>query len=169
MKYKGYILLAVTILMYSTLEVVTGAIKNLINPLQLTFLRFFIGGVVMLPLIIKKREKVQGKDLLFFLALGILNIFISAGSLQYAITMGKASTAAILISSNPIFVMLFSSIILKEKVTYNRVVCMLLFHIPEGTIIRILYVGVFVSGIAYVTYMEALKILTASKGAMVFF
>ena len=110
MKYKGYILLAVTVLMFSTLEVVTGAIKNLINPLQLTFFRFFIGGVVMLPLVIKKREKVQGKDLLFFLALGILNIFISAGSLQYAITMGKASTAAILISSNPIFVMLFSSI-----------------------------------------------------------
>ena len=243
MKYKGYILLAVTILMFSTLEVVTGTIKNLINPLQLTFLRFFIGGVVMLPLVIKKREKVQGKDLLFFLALGILNIFISMGSLQYAITMGKASTAAILISSNPIFVMLFSSIILKEKVTYNRVVCMLLgiagitliiykgnvggdtaaslilaifasfnfglytvlgklksegissitmicyssifgslmyvpvllfnniplFYIPEGTVIKILYVGVFVSGIAYVTYMEALKILTASKGAMIFF
>ena len=243
MKYKGYILLAVTVLMFSTLEVVTGAIKNLINPLQLTFLRFFIGGVVMLPLIIKKREKVQGKDLLFFLALGILNIFISAGSLQYAITMGKASTAAILISSNPIFVMLFSAIILKEKVTYNRIACILLgiagitlivykgnmggdtaaslilatfasttfglytvlgklksegissitmicyssifgslmyvpvlllndiplFYIPEGTIIRILYLGVFVSGIAYVTYMEALKILTASKGAMVFF
>ena len=38
MKYKGYILLAVTILMFSTLEVVTGTIKNLINPLQLTFL-----------------------------------------------------------------------------------------------------------------------------------
>jgi len=243
MKYKGYILLAVTILMFSTLEVVTGTLKNLINPLQLTFLRFFIGGVVMLPLVIKKREKVQAKDLLFFLALGILNIFVSMGSFQYAITMGKASTAAILISSNPIFVMLFSSIILKEKVIYNRVVCILLgiagitlivykgnvggdtaaslilaifasltfglytvlgklksegissitmicyssifgslmyvpilllndiplFHIPEGTIIRILYAGVFVSGIAYVTYMEALKILTASKGAMVFF
>jgi len=243
MKYKGYILLMLTILMFSTLEVVTSTIKNLINPLQLTFLRFFIGGVVMLPLVIKKREKVQAKDLLFFLALGILNIFISMSSFQYAITIGKASTAAILISSNPIFVMLFSSIILKEKVTYNRIACILLgiagitlitykgnvggdtavslilaifasltfglytvlgkmksegissitmicyssifgsllyvpvlllndipiFRIPEGTIIRIMYVGVFVSGIAYVTYMEALKILTVSKGAMVFF
>ena len=46
MKYKGYILLAVTVLMFSTLEVVTGTLKNLINPLQLTFLRFFIRGVV---------------------------------------------------------------------------------------------------------------------------
>ena len=42
-------------------------------------------------------------------------------------------------------------------------------YIPKGAFPQILYAGVFLSGIAYVTYMEALKILTASKGAMVFF
>lgn len=70
MKYKGYVLLVLTIFMFSTLEVVTGTMKNLINPLQLTFLRFFIGGVVFLPPAIKKREKVQAKDLLFFWSWG---------------------------------------------------------------------------------------------------
>lgn len=243
MKYKGYVLLGITILMFSTLEVVTSTLKGLINPLQLTFLRFIIGGVVLLPLVIKKREKLQAKDLLFFSALGILNILVSMGSLQLSISMGKASTAAILISSNPIFVVLFSSILLKEKVTLNRIACIVfgmvgitliiykgnvggdtavsltlaiiasltfglytvlgklksegissitmislssifgslmyipillwngipLFYIPQGTILKILYSGVFLSGIAYVTYMEALKILTVSKGAMVFF
>ncbi|HWQ30953.1 MAG TPA: EamA family transporter, partial [Negativicutes bacterium] len=152
-------------------------------------------------------------------------------------------TAAILISSNPIFVLLFSSLILKEKVTFDRIACILfgitgitlviykgntggdtfvslalgilasltfglytvlgklksegvssitmiclssifgsllyvpillfngipLFEIPQGSLFRILYLGVFLSGIAYITYMEALKLLTASKGAMVFF
>jgi len=243
MKYKGYILLGITILMFSTLEVVTSTLKGLINPLQLTFLRFFIGGVVLLPVVIKKREKVQLKDLLFFLGLGILNILISMGSLQLAISMGKASTAAILISSNPIFVLLFSSILLKEKVTFDRIICILLgivgitliiykgnvggdtavsltlgiiasltfglytvlgklksegissitmicissilgsllyvpillwngiplFNIPQGTFLKVLYLGVFLSGIAYITYIEGLKILTAGKGAMVFF
>ena len=243
MKYKGYVLLGITILIFSTLEVVTSTMKNLINPLQLTFIRFLIGGLMLLPLVIKKREKVQSRDLLFFLGLGILNIFISMGSLQLAINMGKASTTAILVSSNPIFVVLFSSILLKEKVTFDRIACILLgiagitlitykgnvggdtfaslilgiiasltfglytvlgklksdgissitmicyssifgsllyvpvllfngiplFHIPEGTTFRILYLGVFISGIAYITYMEALKILTASKGSMVFF
>jgi hypothetical protein len=66
MKYKVIILLAVTILMFSTLEVVTGTIKNLINPLQLTFLRFFIGGSSDAAPGNQKREKVQAKDLLFF-------------------------------------------------------------------------------------------------------
>lgn len=243
MKYKGYILLGITICIFSTLEVVTSTLKGLIDPLQLTFLRFLIGGAVLLPWVIKKREKFQSRDLLFFLCLGILNIFISMGSLQLSINMGKASTAAILISSNPIFVVLFSSIILKEKVTKRKIVCILLgivgitliiykgnvggdtaaslalaviasltfglytvlgklksegissitmiclssifgslmyipvlllkgiplFYIPQGTLLEILYLGVFLSGIAYITYMEALKILTASKGAMVFF
>jgi drug/metabolite transporter (DMT)-like permease len=126
MKYKGYVLLGITILIFSTLEVVTSTLKGLMNPLQLTFLRFIIGGVVLLPLVIKKREKLQAKDLLFFLGLGILNIFISMGSLQLSINMGKASTAAILISSNPIFVMLFSSLLLKEKVTFDRIACIIL-------------------------------------------
>jgi len=243
MEYKGYILLGITILIFSTLEVVTSTLKNLMDPLQLTFLRFLIGGVVLLPLVIKKREKVQPRDLLFFLALGILNILISMGSLQLAVNMGKASTAAILISSNPIFVLLFSSLLLKEKITVDRIVCILfgiagisliiykgntggdtavslvlaiiasltfglytvlgklksegissitmicfssifgsllyvpilllkgipMFEIPQGVFLKILYLGVFLSGIAYITYMEALKILTASKGAMVFF
>jgi drug/metabolite transporter (DMT)-like permease len=243
MKYKGYILLGVTIFMFSTLEVVTSTLKGLINPLQLTFLRFLIGGIVLLPLVIKKREKLLAKDLVFFLSLGILNILVSMGSLQLAINLGKASTAAILISSNPIFVLLFSSILLKEKVNFNKIACMVLgivgisliiykgnvggdtvvslalavvasvtfglytvlgklksegvstitmicyssifgsllylpilllndiplFYIPQGTILKILYLGVFLSGIAYITYIEALKILTASKGAMVFF
>lgn len=66
MKYKGYILLMLTILMFSTLEVVTSTIKNLINPLQLTFLRFFIGGVVMLPLVIKKEKRCKLRIYYFF-------------------------------------------------------------------------------------------------------
>ena len=89
MKYKGYVLLGITILFFSTLEVVTSTLKGIINPLQLTFLRFLIGGVVLLPIVIKRKEKMQAKDLLFFLGLGILNILISMGSLQLAISIGK--------------------------------------------------------------------------------
>ena len=243
MKYRGYILLGITVLIFSTLEVVTSTLKGIINPLQLTFIRFFIGGLVLLPLVITKKEKLYKKDWLFFLGLGALNIFISMGALQLSINMGKASTAAILISSNPIFVMFFSALILKEKATFDKIACIVLgmagisliifkgntggdtaislilallasltfglytvlgklksegvssitmisissilgsllyipvllylklpvFYIPQASILKVAYLGIFLSGIAYITYMEALKILTASKGSMVFF
>ncbi|MDF2890244.1 MAG: putative rane protein [Clostridia bacterium] len=243
MKYKGYILLAITIVIFSTLEVVTSTLKGIIHPLQLTFVRFFIGGFTLLPFVIAKREKLDKKDWLFFLGLGLLNIFISMGALQLSISLGKASTAAILISSNPIFVMLFSAVILKEKATFDKIACIVLgmvgisliiykgntggdtavslilallasftfglytvlgklksegvssismisissilgslfyipvllyyklplFYIPQTSILKVAYLGVFLSGIAYITYMEALKLLSASKGSMVFF
>jgi drug/metabolite transporter (DMT)-like permease len=243
MKYKGYILLGITILIFSTLEVVTSTIKGIISPLQLTFIRFFIGGLILLPFAIVKKDKLYKKDWLFFMGLGVLNIFISMGALQLSIHMGKASTAAILISSNPIFVMLFSALILKEKATIDKLACIVLgmagilliiykgnsggdtalslalgflasltfglytvlgklksegvssitmisissilgsllyipvllylklpiFYIPQAAILKMAYLGIFCSGIAYITYMESLKLLTASKGSMVFF
>ncbi|MHB1395045.1 MAG: DMT family transporter [Clostridia bacterium] len=88
-------------------------------------MRFFIGGITLLPFVLRTKDNITKKDLLFLLGLGILNIVISMGSLQLAISTGKASTSAILISSNPIFVLMFSSIFLKEKVSKDKIVCLL--------------------------------------------
>lgn len=242
-KLKGYIYLGITILIFSTLEVVSSSLKGLIHPTQLIFIRFLIGGLALLPWVIVKKEKITIKDWMFFAGLGILNTVISMGSLQLAISMGKASTAAILISSNPIFVVMFSYLLLKEKITKNSIICMILgiigitliiykgsstgdtamslflgivasltfalysvlgkmkadnissitmislsaiigaictiplllymglpiFHLPKEAFFRILYLGLILSGFAYITFIEALKILSASKGSMVFF
>lgn len=242
-KAKGYIYLGITILLFSTLEVVSITLKSFINPIQLTFFRFLIGGITLLPWVIIKKEKICFKNFLFFAGLGLLNTVISMGSYQLAISMGKASTTAIIMSANPVFVVLFSSIILKEKITKDKILCVLLgvlgiilimykgdssvgnamtsvlaligsitfalytvlgkmkadnissitmislsaifgsifyipillylklpiFYVPIEGLGRILYLGIFVSGVAYITFIEALKILSASKGSMVFF
>lgn len=243
MKYKGYIYLAITILLFSTIEVVSSTLKGLIDPFQLTFMRFVVGGLTLLPFVLFNREKVTLKDMLFFAGLGILNVLISMSCFQLAIELGKASTVAILISSNPVFVAVFSMLLLKEKITKERIICIIfgiigislviykgnsggdtveglilgvlasltfalytvlgkfkadnissvtmvcwssllgsalyipillykhlpLFYIPQGSLIQILYLGILVSGVAYVVYMKALQNLPASKGSMVFF
>ena len=240
---KGYVYLCITIFIFSTLEVISVTLKNVIHPIQLTFVRFLIGGITLLPWVIFKKEKISLKDILFFAGLGLLNTGISMGSYQLAISMGKASTAAIILSANPVFVVLLSSIILKEGITKDKILCILLgvlgvilimyksdsssgsfgslffaliasitfalytvlgkmksdsissitmislsaifgsiyyipvllyldlpiFYIPLEGIIRVLYLGIFISGIAYITFIEGLKILGASKGSMVFF
>jgi len=242
-KLKGYLYLGITIMIFSTLEVVSSSLKGLIHPTQLIFIRFLIGGLALLPWVIAKKEKISKKDWLFFAGLGILNPVISMGSLQIAISLGKASTAAILISSNPIFVVMFSVLLLKEKVTKNNILCMILgvvgitliiykggsggdtaislflgifssltfglysvlgkkkadnvssitmislsaiigslctipvllymglpvLYFPKEGFFRIMYLGLILSGLAYITFIEALKILSASKGSMVFF
>jgi drug/metabolite transporter (DMT)-like permease len=242
-KTKGYIYLGIAILAFSTLEVVSSSLKGLFHPLQLSFLRFMVGGIALLPWVITKKEKISPRDWLFFSGLGILNTVISMGSLQMAISMGKASTAAILASSNPVFVLIFSALLLKEKPTKNSIICIMfgiigisliiykgntsgdtavslllgviasltfglytvlgkrkaenistitmislsaiigsictipillfmklpVFYLPAEGLIRIVYLGLFGSGYAYIALIEALKILSASKGSMVFF
>ena len=91
-KLKGYLYLGITIMIFSTLEVVSSSLKGLIHPTQLIFIRFLIGGLALLPWVIAKKEKISKKDWLFFAGLGILNPVISMGSLQIAISLGKAST-----------------------------------------------------------------------------
>ena len=240
---KGYLLLSFTILAFSTLEVVSAPMKGMINPLALTFLRFLIGGIFLLPFVLIKKEKVKYKDMVVFLLLGGLNVFVSMSCLQASVFFGKASTTAMLISSNPIFVMLFSIFILKEKLTWKNATAMgfgmiglalissrfssggdslagvtfgiiasltfglytvlsklksnsvsslsmityssllgCLFYlpvfalkginpiaIPHEYFTSLVYMGVVLSGMAYVTYIEALKILGASKGSVTFF
>lgn len=242
-KIKGYIFLIFTILMFSTIEVVSYPIKKFMGPFQLTFLRFFIGGVCLLPFALANRDKLKAKDYLYFAALGALNVVVSMSCLQAAIFFGKASTAAVIISSNPIFVMIFSVALLGEKMEKKRlaaiglgivglliimsrynsggdtlegiilaIIGMVIFSLytvlskmksesvssitmisysaifgsllyipyfiasginpinfPVESILRLLFLGVIVSGIAYYTYIEALKILGAGKGSMVFF
>lgn len=242
-RIKGYIYLGITILIFSTLEVVSSSLKGIIHPFQLIFIRFLLGGLALLPWVIVKKEKLSKEDWIFFTGLGLLNTVISMGSLQLAISMGKASTAAILISSNPIFVVMFSAILLKEKITKNNIACMILglvgiiliiyktdsagdtplslllglisslafalytvlgkkkadnissitmislsaimgsictipilifmglpvLYFPKEGFFRLMYLGLVLSGFAYITFMEALKILSASKGSMVFF
>ncbi len=244
-KIKGYVFLAFTILMFSTFEVVSYPLKAFMGPLQLTFLRFIIGGLSLLPFVLLNRNenKLKRKDYFYFAVLGALNVGVSMGCMQAAIFFGKASTAAVIVSSNPIFVMMFSIFLLKEKLEKNRLIAILFglvglifiasrynsggdsfagvflailgtvvfalytvlskmksenvssiamisyssifgslvyipyfivsginpINIPSETIIRLLFLGVIVSGLAYYTYIEALKILGAGKGSMVFF
>ncbi len=242
-KIKGYLLLAFTILCFSTMEVVSAPWKGRIDPLGITFLRFFMGGMFLLPFVLYRKEKLTPKDLLFFLGLGVLNVFVSMSCLQMSVFFGKASTTAMLISSNPIFVMLFSVFILKEKLTRKRLAAVLFgltglavissrfgaggdsfagigfgllasmtfglytvlgklksesvsalsmtafsslfgclfylpvfigqrmnpFAVPVESLPTLLYMGIVLSGLAYITYVEALKILGAGKGSVTFF
>ena len=46
---KGYIYILITAFAFSTMEIVGKMISNQLNPLQMTFLRFFIGGLILLP------------------------------------------------------------------------------------------------------------------------
>jgi drug/metabolite transporter (DMT)-like permease len=97
-----------------------------ISPYAITAWRFLIGGFIMLPFAIrdirKRKDSIRAGDFVGFALAGILNVCISMLCLQFSIYYGKANLAALIVSSNPLFVTIFAASLIKEKISRLQVV-----------------------------------------------
>lgn len=116
MNRKGILWILLTALIFSTMEIASKAVATSINPFQLTFLRFLIGGVTLLLLNLRHRPVLRKEDVPFFLLNGFLCVVLSMTLFQLALLFAKASTVAILISTNPIFTVPLAVWLLRERV-----------------------------------------------------
>ena len=116
----------ITALCFATLEPISAQIATNINPAVMTAIRFVIGGIILLPFaftaIKKQNIKITYKTLTNLFLLSVLLIGTSMVPLQYAVLEAKKanlSTAvvAIIFCCNSVFTAIFSSIILKEKIS----------------------------------------------------
>jgi drug/metabolite transporter (DMT)-like permease len=125
---KGYLYIVLAAVIFSTMELVGKMISTNINPYQLTFLRFLIGGLILLPFSIKeikaKKLKFHLNDYMFFLFTGILCVAIGMTLFQLAVLYAKASTVAIVFSANPMFTVPFAFFILKEAITKKTILAL---------------------------------------------
>lgn len=114
---------------FSTYEVVSKTIIGKVDPFQINFLRFFIGGsLLFLFLLIKRDVKIDRKSLMIVSAAGILNVVFSMNLLQLSLNVAyaKAAVVAVIFSSNPIFVSIFAAVMDKEKITLFKAAGMFL-------------------------------------------
>ena len=246
---KGLIFLILTVVLFSTFEVTCKLVGERLHPLQVSLFRFFIGGVVLLPFAIYRIYKTKTVISWGFLGsmaiLGIVNILISMGLIQFGLLTTPASTTAVIFSSNPLFVALFAALILKEGISTSKalgmvtglvgvfilfmdkielasilssgpglvlmaaitfalytvlgkrltlkntdslvmtsisfiigsfilVPFMIVFNVPllawdVQVLPHIIYLGVFVSGLAYMLYFYGLANINTSAGALIYF
>ncbi len=129
MKIKPYIYCLITISFFSTLEVAGKLVRSDISPYAITILRFFLGGLFLLPFALKeiytKKTKVGFRAFAGFSVSGILFVCLSMLLLQLAVYYGKVALSAVLISSNPLFVIIFATILLREKTTKYQIFSLL--------------------------------------------
>lgn len=153
---NGILYVLITAILFVTLEPVSKLIASDVNPYAITFWRFIIGSVVLIPLAIAKIKKekihISIKDLAIMTLLGILFICISMISLQLGVKKADSpSIIAIIFSSNSIFTIIFAMFILKEKPNKNKIVALVLGAIgviacadlSAGTNIESVLLGVF--------------------------
>lgn len=125
MKRIGYLMVLGAIGLFSTIEVVSrylqvhGDTEAPVGALQLAALRFFLGGLFLLPLVALTR----GKDVwravrtrpLSILLLGAVGVFLTFFLFHRGVASATASSAAVVFSMNPIFTALLAAPVLGER------------------------------------------------------
>ena len=133
------------------------------SSIQVTAVRLTIGAVLFLLLLLIRSPKdlrIRLRDVPLFLALGVISILFFTICYFTAITMLPLSTAAILLYTSPIWVMLMSVLFFHEKFTSRKLLalamafggCILVAGISGGSIsLAGLFFGLG-SGFGYALY-----------------
>ena len=106
----------------------TKAVLEKLDPFSIIVLRFGIGALFLLLLLVLKRIRllVSIKYLRHLIILGILGVFVHQILQATALLTINASSAGWLISLSPIFTVILSILFLHEKMTITRAVGMVL-------------------------------------------
>ena len=128
---NGVLFALLTAILFVTLEPVSKLIAGSVNPFAMTFWRFLIGSLILLPFAIvkikKEKVKITPLDLLKMALLGVLCICISMLSLQIAVKKADTpSLIAIIFSANSVFTICLAVLINKEKITANKILALIL-------------------------------------------
>lgn len=113
------------------MEVALKLAGSALDPLQLTFLRFTGGGIVLLPFGVaemrRKGARLTPGLLGYYLLLGTLCVPLSMVLFQYGILYSNAATAAVLFCTNPIATAVLAHFFAKDdKLTKGKVLSVLI-------------------------------------------
>jgi drug/metabolite transporter (DMT)-like permease len=107
--------------------VVSKAVLDIIPPFVLLSLRLILGVLcLLLILTINKKWMLSKQHIFQALLVGFVGYGISLGFQFTGTKLSTASNAALVTSASPVFILLFGVWILKERVTRNRVIALLL-------------------------------------------
>ena len=116
---KVIVYICITAFLFGTMEVALKIAGTGLDSLQLTFLRFMIGGLILLPFglgeIKQRGTEIKAPDFGWMLAVGIMGIPVSMLCFQLGVERCNAATAASLICLNPLFTMWIAHLFTSEK------------------------------------------------------
>lgn len=127
---KGYLYILLATFLFSTMEIALKLTAGSFNAVQLTFLRFLIGSLVLMPPAFKQLKRknlsLRAGDFFFFALTGLICVNVSMILYQMAVLYAPASTVAVLFSCNSVFLILFAFFMLGEKIRMHTAVCIIL-------------------------------------------
>lgn len=124
----GYLYIFACTIIFSTVEVVLKFVAGIFAPLQITLLRFILGGLMLLPFALRAlRERglhLTLSDFKKFAFTGFLFIPVAMTFYQLSVTFTDAAVVSVIFSSNALFVTVFAAFVLHEKLGKNHFVAL---------------------------------------------
>ena len=126
----GSILIIIAGLFWGSMGIFVRHLNDLgFTSIQVACLRLTMAGILFAVILLIKNPKgfkINLKDIPLFLALGLVSILFFTCCYFTAIRLMTMSTAAILLYTSPIWVMVLAIIFLKEKITTQKVIALIL-------------------------------------------
>lgn len=178
---KSIIYIIITAICFGTMEIALKLGGSSFTALQMTFLRFLIGGLFLLPFAVhdirKRRIKITKGDFAYLAMLGLIGICLSMTCFQLGVMNSNANTAAVIISTNPVFTMIFAAVIINEAFTRRKALVLfisvvgLIFvanpaNMAEGNTVKGLIFSA-VSAVTFALYTTLGKLRVQKLGGMV--
>ncbi len=167
----SYLFLLVTLLAWSSFEVLTKPLMGSVDPFFLTFFRATVGGSFLFLFV---RKKVAWKDIIALMMVGSLNVIISLSLLQLTVRFSNASTAATLVATNPLFVGVFAMALGREKLSFKKILSLIvgltgLLTLSYGRLAGDSVLGIMLgisSAIIFALYTVLMRDLTIKHGSL---
>ena len=164
----GYVYIVLCATIFSFMEVVLKFTSGLFYPMQITMLRFLLGGTVLLPFALRSIRahgaRFTRRDAGFFALLGFLFVCIAMTFYQMAVVRAPASVVAVLFSCNPIFITVLAGMILKEPVRKNHILALCLEILAVFIIVDPLHARLDAVGVVFALLSAALFALYSVFG-----
>lgn len=127
---KCFPFVLITACCFGTMETALKLGGNTFNSIQLTFLRFLIGGILLIPFAVmdlkKRKYKLTPQDIIYLIVLGIVCVCFSMTLFQIGVMKTNAGLAALIISANPVFTMIFAHFLTSDKFNGKKLVVLLI-------------------------------------------
>ena len=166
MKYKSYLAIITAGILWGIISLFVRKLNTYgLDAIQISAIRCIFTAVILLIFTLLKNPtdlKIKLKDMWCFAGTGIVSLTFFNYCYFYTIAHSQASIAVVLLYTSPIFVMLFSALIFKERITIKKFAalilcftgCVLVSGIFNDTISisqRIMLLGIS-SGLFYALY-----------------
>lgn len=119
----SYLYLTIAASLWGIMYVAGKYVMGYISPFLTLWLRYLIAFVVLFIIsFIYKKERLRKEDILFLFILSLTGHFISLGAAFIGTFFTTAQLGALIATTPPIFTVILASLILKEKITYRKLI-----------------------------------------------